>query len=122
VGIDSMKDRKVSEISLGTKQRLGIARTLIHKPELLILDEPFNGLDPLGIKEIRKLIKSLSSEYGITIVISSHILSEIHKLATTIGIISNGKLLEELSTWEINQRSRQFIELKVDQEERCCKL
>lgn len=122
VGIGSMQNRKVREISLGTKQRLGIAGALIHKPELLILDEPLNGLDPQGIKEIRKLIKYLSNEHGITIVISSHILSEIQQLATTIGIISEGKLIEELSTREINQRSRKFIELEVDQKVQTCKI
>ena len=75
------------------KQRLGIARALLHNPELLILDEPTNGLDPIGIKEMRRLIKSLAAERNITILISSHILSEIEQLADHMGIIHEGKLL-----------------------------
>ena len=74
------------------KQRLGIARAITTKPELLILDEPINGLDPIGIKELRDLFKMLSKEYGITILLSSHILGEIEQIADTIGVISNGKI------------------------------
>lgn len=95
VGIENAKDKKVKEFSLGMKQRLGIARALLHHPEFLILDEPTNGLDPIGIKEIRELIINLSHKQGITFLISSHILSEIQQMATKIGIIHKGILLEE---------------------------
>ena len=85
----------VSKFSLGMKQRLAIARSIIHEPELLLLDEPINGLDPVGIKEMRDLFCHLSKEYGMTIVISSHILSEIEQIADTIGIIEKGKIIKE---------------------------
>ena len=89
-------NKKVKRYSLGMRQRLGIARAIMHKPELLILDEPTNGLDPVGIKEIRKLIKDLAEKKMIAIFMSSHILSEVQQLATTIGVIHAGKLLEEI--------------------------
>ncbi|KKO55377.1 ABC transporter ATP-binding protein [Paenibacillus sp. DMB20] len=103
----------VGKFSLGMKQRLGIARAILHHPELLILDEPTNGLDPIGIKEIRNLIKSLSEERKITILVSSHILSEVEQLADHIGIIHQGKLLEEVSFAEIRRRNRKFLEFQV---------
>jgi bacitracin transport system ATP-binding protein len=90
------KDKKLySQYSLGMKQRLGIANAIMHDPELLILDEPINGLDPIGIVEVRNFIKRLSTEQGKTILISSHILSEMALLADDIGIIDHGVLLEE---------------------------
>ena len=92
------KDKKLfSKYSLGMKQRLGIANAILHDPELLILDEPTNGLDPIGIAEMRDFIKNLSAMHGKTILISSHILSEIALLADDIGIIDHGVLLEESS-------------------------
>lgn len=94
VGISNTKHKLVSKFSLGMKQRLGIAIALVAHPKLLILDEPANGLDPLGIIELRKLINSLSAQ-GITIIMSSHILSEISQLADDIGIINKGKLVYE---------------------------
>ncbi len=94
VGMSNTKHKLVSKFSLGMKQRLGIAIALVAHPKLLILDEPTNGLDPLGIIELRKLIKSLSVQ-GITIIMSSHILSEISQLADDIGIIDKGKLIYE---------------------------
>ncbi|AEB77550.1 ABC transporter ATP-binding protein [Clostridium botulinum] len=97
LGILNDKNKKVCEFSLGMKQRLGIARAILHKPEILILDEPINGLDPMGIKEIREFIKNIASVDNTTVIISSHILSEIQLLATKIGIIHKGKLLEEIS-------------------------
>ena len=107
-------DKKtVKKYSLGMKQRLAIARAITTKPELLILDEPINGLDPEGVKQIRDLLKILSIEYGITILISSHILSEIESLANTIGIINNGTMLEEVSIEEIENMIRKYIEIKV---------
>ncbi|MBY7142547.1 ABC transporter ATP-binding protein [Virgibacillus sp. NKC19-3] len=113
VGLLEVKKRKVKNYSLGMKQRLGLARALLHHPSLLILDEPTNGLDPRGIKEIRQLILDLAETRQITVLISSHILSEIEHLATTVGIIHQGKLLKELSLEEINQKNRHYIEIDV---------
>jgi bacitracin transport system ATP-binding protein len=100
------------------KQRMGIARALLHNPELLILDEPTNGLDPIGIKEIRELIKDLCSKRGITVLISSHILSEIQLLATKIGIIHKGVLLEEIGYDELQKRNRQYLQIKVNDDKK----
>ncbi len=93
VRLKEVAHKKVKGFSLGMKQRLGIAASLLHSPELLILDEPTNGLDPSGIIEIRNLIKRLPEEYGMTIIISSHLLSEIDQMATQVGIVSKGKLI-----------------------------
>lgn len=108
------KDKKLfCKYSLGMKQRLGIANAILHDPELLILDEPTNGLDPIGIAEMRRFIKNLSVERGKTILISSHILSEISLLADDIGIIDHGVLLEESSMEEVKQKNGRYILLKV---------
>ncbi|MDN8592768.1 bacitracin ABC transporter ATP-binding protein [Chryseobacterium mucoviscidosis] len=108
------KDKKLfGEYSLGMKQRLGIANAILHDPELLILDEPTNGLDPIGIAEVRDFIKNLSVERGKTILISSHILSEISLLADDIGIIDNGVLLEENSMEELKRKNGKYILLEV---------
>lgn len=108
------KDKKLfSKYSLGMKQRLGIANAILHDPELLILDEPTNGLDPIGIVEMRNFIKELSVERGKTILISSHILSEIALLADDIGIIDHGLLLEENSMKELKKKNRKYILLQV---------
>lgn len=108
------KDKKLfSKYSLGMKQRLGIANAILHDPELLILDEPTNGLDPIGIAEMRNFIKELSVERGKTILISSHILSEIALLADDIGIIDHGLLLEENSMKELKKKNRKYILLQV---------
>ena len=88
--------KKVKEFSLGMRQRLGLARAFLTKPRLLILDEPINGLDPVGIQEIRNLLQLLSKEHGITILISSHILSEISQIADKIGVIKNGSMIEQV--------------------------
>ena len=95
------------------KQRLGIANAILHDPEVLILDEPTNGLDPIGIAEVRSFIKDLSVKKGKTILISSHILSEITLLADTVGIIDKGVLLEENSMEELNKKNRKYIMLEV---------
>jgi len=105
--------RKAQSLSMGNKQRLGLARALIHKPEVLILDEPTNGLDPVGIVDIRTILKKLSAERGITIFLSSHILSEVQQLATRIGIIHEGRLLEEIGLEELRARNRTFLEFAV---------
>lgn len=108
------KDKKLfSKYSLGMKQRLGIANVILHDPELLILDEPTNGLDPIGIAEVRNFIKGLSAERGKTILISSHILSEIALLADDIGIIDHGVLLEENSMEDLEKKNRKYIQLQV---------
>lgn len=108
------KDKKLfSKYSLGMKQRLGIANAILHDPELLILDEPTNGLDPIGIAEVRDFIKKLSEEQGKTVLISSHILSEIQLLADDIGIIDHGVLLEESSMKELEKRNTKYILLQV---------
>lgn len=93
VGLSDTGSKKASQFSLGMKQRLSIAVALLHQPKLLVLDEPTNGLDPSGIVEIRTLLKKLNQDEGITILISSHLLSEIEKLVTDIGIINHGKVL-----------------------------
>lgn len=108
------KDKKLfSKYSLGMKQRLGIANAILHDPELLILDEPTNGLDPIGIAEVRNFLKELSQDRGKTILISSHILSEIQLLADDIGIIDHGVLLEESSMEELQKKNSRYILLQV---------
>ncbi|MBA2876292.1 ABC transporter ATP-binding protein [Thermaerobacillus caldiproteolyticus] len=114
VGLQDTGKKKVKNFSLGMKQRLGLAIALLGDPEFLILDEPINGLDPMGVVEIRGLLKKLNQEYGITILISSHILSELHLLATHYGIIHNGELLEQLSAKELNEKCQQYLHIKVD--------
>ncbi|MBW6410737.1 ABC transporter ATP-binding protein [Clostridium weizhouense] len=117
-GIADVKDKKVKEFSLGMKQRLGIARSLLHHPEFLILDEPINGLDPTGIKEIRELIIELCNKQGITFLISTHILSEIQQMATKIGIIHKGELLEEINYDELQKRNRHYINIRVNDDKK----
>jgi ABC-2 type transport system ATP-binding protein len=96
------QDRKAKHLSLGNAQRLGLAKALIHNPEILILDEPTNGLDPAGIVEIRELLRDLAFNKGVTVFISSHILGEISKIATRIGIIHEGKLVQEMDARELH--------------------
>lgn len=103
--------KAVGQYSLGMKERLGIARAILCKPELLILDEPTNGLDPAGMKQIRSLLKMLCAEYGITIMISTHILSEVESIADTVGVIHHGKMVQEISMRKIEQMSLAYIEL-----------
>ncbi len=117
-GIQDVKNKKVKEFSLGMKQRLGIARAILHHPEFLILDEPTNGLDPSGIKEIRELILELCHTKGITFLISSHILSEIQQMATKIGVIHKGELLEEIGYDELQKRNRHYINIKVNNDKK----
>lgn len=104
VGLQDAGKKKVGKFSLGMKQRLGIAIALLGKPEFLILDEPINGLDPSGIKEVRDIIIRLNKEFGITFLISSHLLDELSKVVTMYGIINNGFLLEEVSAKELSSR------------------
>ncbi|PFA13032.1 MULTISPECIES: ABC transporter ATP-binding protein [Bacillus cereus group] len=122
VGLQNETKKLVGKYSLGMKQRLGIARALLHYPELLILDEPTNGLDPIGIKEMRKLIKSLAQERNITILISSHILAEVEQLVDRMGIIHDGKLLEEVSLAALQKTNRKYLEFQVNDDNKAAML
>lgn len=114
VGLDyeQIKDKKVKNFSLGMRQRLGLAVTLISSPKFIMLDEPMNGLDPQGFVEIRETIKKLNKE-GVTFLISSHILSELDKMCNKIGFISHGKLLEEITIEDLHRKSRKRIIIKT---------
>lgn len=114
VGLRDTGRKKAKNFSMGMKQRLSLGIALLGDPEFLILDEPTNGLDPMGVVEMRELLKRLNRETGITILISSHILSELHLLATHYGIIHKGELLEQLSAQELNEKCRRFIHIKAD--------
>ena len=114
VGLEDVGKKKVKKFSLGMKQRLGIAMTLMGEPEFLVLDEPTNGLDPEGIIEVRKMLKKLNQERGLTILVSSHILGELAKLATRYGIINDGVLIEEFTDKELGERCRAGLIVKVD--------
>ena len=117
------KDKKLfSQYSLGMKQRLAIALAVMHDPELLILDEPINGLDPIGIAEVRSFIRELCDARGKTILISSHILSEISLLADDVGIIDHGKLLEEESLKELEAKNAKFIHFCVSDAQKAAKI
>ncbi len=113
-GLSAAGDKKVGSFSMGMKQRLGIIRTLIADPELLILDEPTNGLDPNGIVEVRRFLKKLSREREITILLSSHQLSEVELLADRIGILHHGKLLDEITLSDFARSKRRYLRLMVD--------
>lgn len=113
VNLNDTKHKKAKDFSLGMKQRLGLAIALLGDPELLILDEPLNGLDPTGIKDLRELLIKLNKEKGITIIISSHILSELHKLATCYGIIHKGKLVEEITALELDEKCKKHLFIEV---------
>lgn len=113
VGLKKAEKKKIKEFSLGMRQRLAIARAIVTKPKILILDEPINGLDPVGIKEVRELLVMLKKQYGMTILISSHIVSEIEAIADTIGIVNNGKLLEEISVHSLHEKHISTIEIVV---------
>ena len=111
--LSAASQKAVKNYSLGMKERLGIARAILCKPELLILDEPTNGLDPAGMKKIRDLLKNLCEEYGTTIMISSHILSEVESIADTVGIIHHGMMVKEIGMKEIERMSLAYVELVV---------
>ena len=107
------KDRSAGTLSTGNLQRLGLARALLHQPELLILDEPANGLDPAGIVEIRELLEALAKEKGVTIFMSSHILTEVDRLANRIGVIHQGRLVEELDAAQLEALRTKRLEVKT---------
>lgn len=111
VKLNHVGNKAVKDFSLGMKQRLGIARAITTKPDLLLLDEPINGLDPIGIKEIRDLLLMLSRQYGTTILISSHLLGEIELVADRIGVINNGRLIAEVSMNEVRMKNSEYIEI-----------
>lgn len=120
VGLNGVGRKRVRNFSLGMKQRLGIALALVGEPDLLVLDEPINGLDPQGIAEVRETLSRLNRERNITLIISSHILEELSKIATDYGIIHNGVLLQELTQEELLARCSERIELKTDDTRRAC--
>ena len=122
VNLHDVEGKKVRNFSLGMRQRLGIALALVGKPKLMFLDEPMNGLDPEGIAELRDLLIELNQKDGITVLISSHILSELEKIATCYGFISHGKILEEITAQELKERCRKSLMVKVDNIEKAEKV
>lgn len=122
VGLGDVGKKKAGKFSLGMKQRLGIAIALLGNPELLVLDEPVNGLDPTGMKEVRDLILKLNRERGITVLISSHLLEELAKTATRYGIINDGVLVDELDASEIKAHGQHKIRIVVDDVEKATEL
>ncbi len=113
LGIAAYADRKAGALSTGNLQRLGLARALLHDPELLLLDEPANGLDPAGVVEIRELLRDLSQKQGVTVFMSSHILTEVDRLATRIGIIHKGRLIEELDADRLERMRAKYLLIKA---------
>ena len=114
VGLKDVGNKKAKDFSLGMKQRLGIGMALMGDPEFLVLDEPVNGLDPEGIIQVRSLLKKLNEEMGVTILISSHLLNELSRLASRYGIINNGKMIDEFSVSELESRCQTHLDVKVD--------
>ena len=114
VGLAQTGSKPAGKFSLGMRQRLGIAIAMLNDPELMILDEPVNGLDPEGMKEVRSLIQKLNRERGITVLISSHLLEELSKLVTRYGIINNGQLLEEISADDLEKNCTHCLRVSVD--------
>ena len=114
VHLEDVGNKRVKNFSLGMRQRLAIAQALMNHPKLMLLDEPMNGLDPEGIAELRDLLIELNQKEGITVLISSHILSELEKIASCYGFISHGKLLEEITSEELQERCRKSLNVKVD--------
>ncbi|WP_088051651.1 ABC transporter ATP-binding protein [Virgibacillus dakarensis] len=114
IGLADTGNKKVKNFSLGMKQRLGLGLALLSNPDFLILDEPTNGLDPEGIREMRHLLKELNESYNITILISSHILGELSKIATRYGVIHNGDFVDEFTKRELETRCRQYLRVQVD--------
>ncbi len=120
VGLSDTGRKKAKKFSLGMKQRLSIAMALVGDPEFLILDEPINGLDPTGIKDVRDLIAKLNSEYNKTILISCHLLGELAKIASCYGVINEGKLVKEITASELEEACKECLCIKVDNIEKAC--
>jgi len=114
VGLNNTGKKKFKEFSLGMKQRLGLALAMMNNPDFLILDEPINGLDPMGIAEIRKLIIKLNQEKGITVIISSHFLTELSNIATHYGFIEKGNIVEQISAIDLQSKCQDCLEIKVN--------
>ena len=117
VHLEDVGNKRAGNFSLGMRQRLGIAMALINKPKVMFLDEPMNGLDPEGIAELRDLLVELNKKDGITVLISSHILSELEKIANYYGFISHGEIIEEITAEELQAKCRKSLKLKVDKVE-----
>ena len=113
VRLEEQQKKKVREYSLGMKQRLGLAAALLGRPKLLLLDEPTNGLDPAGIQEMRELISDLPKHYGMTVMVSSHLLSEIDQMASDVGIIDRGKLIYQGSLQKLHDRAKGSVRIRV---------
>lgn len=114
VGLENVRKKKYKNYSLGMKQRLGLALALINHPDLLILDEPLNGLDPQGIVELREILSHLNKKYGITMLISSHILDELEMIATRYGFIHQGQMIEEITAEKLQENLKKYISLDVE--------
>ena len=122
VRLEGQRNKKVAPYSLGMKQRLGLAAALLGRPRLLILDEPTNGLDPAGIQEMRQLIRSLPERFGMTVVVSSHLLSEIDQMADHVAVIREGELVFQDTLAALHGRSTHHLALRTDNNERACGL
>ncbi len=122
VGLSAKEKKPVKHYSMGMKQRLGVGLALLGGPDLLLLDEPINGLDPEGIREMRELLLRLNRERGLTLVISSHILGELSKMATRYGIIQQGRMAEEINAGELAQKCTDYLHLKTDQPQKTAAL
>ena len=122
VGLSPGEKKPVRHYSMGMKQRLGVALALLGGPDLLLLDEPINGLDPEGIREMRELLLRLNRERGLTILVSSHILGELSKIATRYGIIQEGRMVEQITARELEQKCTDYLHLKADQPQKAAAL
>lgn len=118
LGLAEYRERPVHKLSMGNLQRLALAQSLVHGPELLVLDEPANGLDPAGVVEVREMLRGLARDEGVTIFMSSHILTEVDRLATRIGILHRGKLIEELSAADLETRRQRRLQVGAEDLER----
>ena len=122
VGLPLREKKPVRHYSMGMKQRLGVALALLGGPDLLLLDEPINGLDPEGIREMRELLLQLNRERGLTILVSSHILGELSKIATRYGIIQEGRMVEQITAAELEQKCTDYLHLRADQPQKAAVL
>ena len=122
VGLSPKEKKPVRHYSMGMKQRLGVALALLGGPDLLLLDEPINGLDPEGIREMRELLLRLNRERGLTILVSSHILGELSKIATRYGIIQDGRMVEQITAAELDQKCTDYLYLRTDQPQKAAAL
>ncbi len=122
VGLSPKEKKQVRHYSMGMKQRLGVGLTLLGGPDLLLLDEPINGLDPEGIREMRELLLRLNRERGLTILVSSHILGELSKIATRYGIIQEGRMVEQVTASELEQKCTDYLHLRTDQPQKAAAL